>query len=261
MSLSDEEAEKMITKIDAEATKLYDSNRGLQALSLLEKSLVLRHTLYGKDSSELWEACAKMADLCNKLSMKILNTGDFSMSLELLKKAELLSERDLEAQASTNNNFAVYYRKIGKLHAAMQYLNKCLSVEAELGVPGVADTHLNLCAVLSQLGRHEAALEHSQEALILLQEELYVDNPGDDSKADRFSVLAIAFFNCGVEQEHMYQYEQSYKSYKKGVQIANKHVGPDSNITKTLKQSMTQVSSLLSGGAGSSTKLPPVRRR
>jgi hypothetical protein len=36
-----------------------------------------------------------------------------------------------------------------------------------------ADTFLNLCAVLSQLGRHSAALEHGQSALILLQEELF----------------------------------------------------------------------------------------
>lgn len=43
------------------------------------------------------------------------------------------------------------------------------------------------------------------QALILLQEELYVNAPGDDSEenAERFSVLAIAFYNIGVEQEHM----------------------------------------------------------
>ena len=163
MATNDAEAKKMIDKIEKEAEKLYATGKGLPALSLLEKALVLRHTLYGKDGKELWESCSRMADLCNKLSMKILNSGDFSLSLELLKKAELLSERDLEAQVATNNNFAVYYRKIGKLHAAMQYLNKCLTLENKLGVPGVADTHLNLCAVLSQLGRHEPALEHAQE--------------------------------------------------------------------------------------------------
>ena len=140
------------------------------------------------------------------------------------------------SQASTFNNFAVYYRKIGKLHAALSYLTKCLAIEEELEAVGVADTNLNLCAVLSQLGRHEQALDHAQEvgvcvcsaqsivggtttskyhhnhdkhqyrqALILLQEELYVNNPGDGSEDNsaRFSVLAIAFFNIGVEQEHM----------------------------------------------------------
>ena len=32
-----------------------------------------------------------------------------------------------------------------------------------------ADTHLNICACQSQLGRHNEALEHAQAALILLQ--------------------------------------------------------------------------------------------
>jgi hypothetical protein len=41
-----------------------------------------------------------------------------------------------------------------------------------VNVQNPADTHINACAVLSQLGRHQTALEHAQQALILLQEEL-----------------------------------------------------------------------------------------
>ena len=59
--------------------------------------------------------------------------------------------------------------------------------------------------MLSQLGRHQSALEHSQQALILLQEELSrVVGPmaTDDAppRADRIAVLAIAYHNVGVEQ-------------------------------------------------------------
>jgi tetratricopeptide (TPR) repeat protein len=258
----------MIARVDEEAERLRGDDRGLEALSLMEKGLVLRHSLYGKDGAELWDACKPMAELCNMLAMRILNGGDYSLSLELLKKAELLCERDRGAQASTFNNFAVFYRKIGKLHAALTYLHKCLSIEEELEAVGVADTHLNLCAVQSQLGQHEKALEHAQEALILLQEELYVNTPGDADEAgssDRFSVLAIAFYNIGVEQEHMYQYEQSFRSYSKGAQVAAKHLGADSGITKTLLQSKEQVNQMLGRGGGgsgsSSVKLPPVRGR
>jgi tetratricopeptide (TPR) repeat protein len=58
----------------------------------------------------------------------------------------------------------------GKLHAALQYLQKALKIESRLErVQNPADTHLNCCAVLSQLGRHQSALEHAQSALILLQ--------------------------------------------------------------------------------------------
>lgn len=101
---------------------------------------------------------------------------DFAMVLELLKKADILTERDPPGRAVTYNNLACYYRRQGKLHAALSYLQKSLKIEARLSreeVENPADTHLNMCAVLSQLGRHQTALEHAQSALILLQEELY----------------------------------------------------------------------------------------
>lgn len=34
----------------------------------------------------------------------------------------------------------------------------------------LADTHLNLCAVLSQLDRHDDALQHVMLSIILLQD-------------------------------------------------------------------------------------------
>lgn len=97
------------------------------------------------------------------------------MVLELLKKAEILTERDPAGKAATYNNLACYYRRQGKLHAALTYLQKALKIESKLpNVQNPADTHINACAVLSQLGKHASALEHAQTALILLQEELLV---------------------------------------------------------------------------------------
>lgn len=95
-----------------------------------------------------------------------------------------------------------------------------------------ADTHLNICAVLSQIGRHQGALEHAQSALILLQEELFaggggaardtadVDSGGNQPpRADRIAVLSIAYHNMGVEQEFLKKFEHSLQSYRKGVEV------------------------------------------
>lgn len=92
-----------------------------------------------------------------------------------------------------------------------------------------ADTHLNTCAVLSQIGRHQGALEHAQSALILLQEELFgggaagagAGGEGGDQppRADRIAVLAIAYHNMGVEQEFLKKFEHSLQSYRKGVEV------------------------------------------
>ncbi len=62
----------------------------------------------------------------------------------------------------TLNNLACYYRKLGNLHTALVHLEKALKIEECLGGGkgngNIADTHLNLCAVLSQLGRHEVII-------------------------------------------------------------------------------------------------------
>ena len=79
----------------------------------------------------------------------------------------------------------------------------------------IADTHLNLCAVLSQLDRHEDALQHSMLSIILLQDEFLTTllpivsrlNQSEESEPpisdERHAKLAIAFHNLGVEFEHL----------------------------------------------------------
>lgn len=133
----------------------------------------------------------------------------------------------------------------GKLHAALTYLQKALKLESRLeNVENPADTHLNLCAVLSQIGRHAQALEHVQTALILLQEEIFAPvagaPPGEEElrgKADRLAVLAIAYHNIGVEQEFLSKYSATLQSYRKGVEVARKYLGDDHGITTTLRNS------------------------
>ena len=209
----------------------------------MERGLVLRQHFFGADSEEVWRACKVVGEMCNLLAMTYLQQEDFAMVLELLKKAEILTERDPPGRAVTFNNLACYYRRQGKLHASLQYLQKALKIEARLEkVDNPADTHLNACAVLSQLGRHQSALEHSQSALILLQEELFNGvNPLREEtatpKADRIAVLAIAYHNIGVEQEFLKKYDQSLSSYRKGVEVADRYLGPNHSITVTLRNS------------------------
>ena len=209
----------------------------------MERGLVLRQHFFGAESDEVWTACKTVGEMCNLLAMTYLQQEDFNMVLELLKKAEILTERDMAGRAATYNNMACYYRRQGKLHAALQYLQKALKIESKLqNVQNPADTHINACAVLSQLGKHQTALEHAQNALILLQEEL-LSPPGSTSatgppQADRIAVLAIAYHNIGVEQEFLKRFEQSVLSYRKGVEVAERYLGARHPICITLKNSL-----------------------
>lgn len=99
----------------------------------------------------------------------------------------------------------------------MSYLEKALEIEYNylhfsdetvdecLQVSNPCDIHLNICAILSQMGKHELALQHSMKALILIQDELVnkldaIKLSGTDKKPeDRLIVLCIAYHNIAVE--------------------------------------------------------------
>ncbi len=116
----------------------------------------------------------------------------------------------------TFNNMACYYRRIGKMRTALNFLQRALTIESRLQRPETqADTHLNICAVLSQLNKHELALNHAMSAVILLQEMMLrrkldpssvnedeleeIAQMKDSPNKDKVAVLAIAYHNMGVE--------------------------------------------------------------
>ena len=54
--------------------------------------------------------------------MAYLQKDNFSMSYDLLKRSEMLAEKNEQGKAVTFNNFAWYYRRIGKVKMALTYL-------------------------------------------------------------------------------------------------------------------------------------------
>ena len=82
--------------------------------------------------------------------MIFLQRESFDEALEFLKKAETLCQSSVQFKAITFNNLACFYRRTGKLRTALIFLNKTVEMEIKLeNSQNIADTHLNLCAVLS----------------------------------------------------------------------------------------------------------------
>jgi tetratricopeptide (TPR) repeat protein len=113
-----------LERLDETSAQLQKQGDYLEALECMERGLVLRQYFFGAESDEVWKACKTLGEMCNLLAMTYLQQEDFNMVLELLKKAEILTERDAGGRAATFNNLACYYRRQGKLHAALLYLQK-----------------------------------------------------------------------------------------------------------------------------------------
>ena len=238
----------VLLRVDEECANLQAEGHYLEALDYMERSLVLRRCLYGNESEEAIQACKLVVDTCNGLATAYLTQDNFQMAMELIKKAEALSEPYEFLRAVTYNNLACYYRRQNKLRTALKYLEKALQLNtASADAVNRASTHLNLCAVLSQLGRHAVALEQAQSALILLQEQLFSQmvgpmraggqSPGIPELADKIAVLAIAYHNAGVEQEYLRRFDAALESYTKAAELADAHLGHDHEIARTLNTS------------------------
>ena len=141
----------------------------------------------GPLSMEQEKICKEIAIICNILAMAHLHTEDYKMSQELLKKAELYTENgNARIRAITYNNLACLFRKTKKLRNALSYLEKALEIEYKclnyppeeqekdlpveecLIISNPCEIHLNICAILSQMDKHDLALHHAMKALILI---------------------------------------------------------------------------------------------
>ncbi|CAE8712356.1 unnamed protein product [Polarella glacialis] len=177
---------------------------------------------------------------CNKEGMDFLRRGQYKQAFEQLKYAESVvvaqqgEDEPTNLMAVTCNNLGCYYKKAGKLHAALSYLRKALKIEVSLQTDDVtvAGTHLNVCAILSKLDKHDKAVQHAQCALELISNRVAVS--GESASQDEHSVLAIACHNVAVERDFMHQWEEAAAAYQQGHEVAKKCLGEQHPLTQTL---------------------------
>ncbi|EKX33236.1 hypothetical protein GUITHDRAFT_81640 [Guillardia theta CCMP2712] len=165
--------------MDEEYAELVEQGKNLQALLLLEKTSLLRRETLGIDHPDVQRSLQVLVMSYNGLSMAAVRSGGMEVAWELLRKAErlageksLLRNKEVKSRllAVTYNNLGCFYRARGSLHSALKALDRALWIEMSCSeVDNPAATHLNIAAVLSQLSKHRAALEHIDCALQLLE--------------------------------------------------------------------------------------------
>jgi tetratricopeptide (TPR) repeat protein len=184
--------------------------------------------------------CQQLVLSCNKEGMDFLRKGQYKQAFEQLKYAEAIlvanhkEEEPTSLLAVTCNNLGCYYKKVGKLHAALSYLRKALKIEVSLQTDDVtvAGTHLNICAILSKLDKHDKAVQHALCALELISHRVAAAT--HMVTQDEYSVLAIAYHNVAVERDYLHQWDQAHTAYQQGHQVAKKCLGEQHPLTQTL---------------------------
>jgi tetratricopeptide (TPR) repeat protein len=185
---------------------------------------------------------------CNRDGMDSLRKGQLKAAFEQFKYAEaVLIANQTEGDSTsllavTCNNLGCYYKKTGKLHGALSYLRRALRMEIDLDTDEVtlAGTHLNICAILSKLEKHDKAVQHAQSALELINQRVDSADPQSVSH-DEYSVLAIAYHNVAVERDFLHEYEQAATAFREGYQVAKRCLGEDHPLSITLSKNCDAV--------------------
>ena len=181
----------------------------------------------------------------NKLAMDYLREDNYKESLALLKKAEALLSVSEEGDkldrtrllCITLNNLGCYYKRRRQPNVALHYIQQALDLEVEAGrdLVSVAGTHLNLCAIYSQAGKHFEALHHANDALELIQTAMENSVPSNGSTA--LTTLVIAYHNVGVELEYQNRLSDAVEAYTKGHEAALQYLGPSHGLTDSISTS------------------------
>ena len=143
---------------------------------------------------------------------------------------------------------------------ALKWLRQAHDLEQRAGDAKTrASTFLNLCAVYSLLGKHVDALQSATQALTLLKSDTTAKQPAPEEDLSHgravmeqvhpASMIAIAYHNIAVEQEHLQRYTDAYESYSKALRVAEVQCGPTTPLTCKIRIA-------LANAAGASNGVP-----
>merc|ERR1711974_49126 len=100
----------------------------------------------------------------------------------------------------------------------------------------------NLCALLSQMGKHQEALQHAEVALTLL---LGDDQPKSSSSLDGCasgeSLVCVAYFNMGAEFEHLKRASEALWAYDHAHKTSIQELGEEHPLSQQITACLAEL--------------------
>ncbi|GAB5371721.1 hypothetical protein AAMO2058_001604200 [Amorphochlora amoebiformis] len=242
-----EETKVLIESLDAKATALQAKGDDRRAVRLWEKSLILKRNTYGVTSNEVNTARERLTKEYNRASVRLIALQNTSEAESLLRRAQILAEPFPSSLALTLNNFGCLYKSMGKIRIALRYMLEALDIEQEnCYITNTSGTHINICAVYSELKKYKLAEQHARLAVRLLEQEFFgvVLSPAEDPtimemmndvEIERIDLYAAAVFNRAVQLEYLQKWDQSLRAYMKSLRVIKKFP-----VDEALKSALTE---------------------
>lgn len=179
---------------------------------------------------------------CNKYAIEALKDKNFSIALELLRKAKSLlrscgkSEKTMQLKAITYNNLGCFYKQQKNLKKSLIYLMQAMSYELHLPreTAKIEGTFLNISKIYSELGDHEKSLNFALKAVKCIEDDF------EEKKTVALS-LVIAYQQAGNEYFYLGLKSEGKMFVAQGYEVALKYFGIAADITKELEKNLKKL--------------------
>jgi len=236
---------QFLVNMEAAIEALMSQRKLTKALECASHVLNLRKDFYGANSEEFVMFLKNLAKRTFQAAVQCLESNEGNQALTALKLLEemLASQRAVEAFVTEicelYNQLACSYKRLDKPRLTKSYLEKALELSRTYKEAPIdrASLHLNMCAVLSGLSKHKEAVKYGASAVQYAQEELVnLKLAGETETSQKVTMLAVAYHNLAVEEEHLKNYDSALEWYNKAVSFMEAH-GNQSNLLEEFKKS------------------------
>ncbi|KAL4511973.1 hypothetical protein ABPG72_012818 [Tetrahymena utriculariae] len=191
---------------------------------------------FDKDSIEFKSLFNEVIQVLCDYSMKLLTQNQFERAIDVLMTCRKLTDASLyyeqvpEKRTLVLNNLGCVFRKMGRLGKARIFLEEAFSLVQKFPhVKYCGITYMNICAVVSQAGMHDRAIQYARFGLQECQRQLLEFLSDPQSKRDiaqlteKVKFTAISFHNIAVEEEYFQNYDKAKDNYRQSYTLFEDH--------------------------------------
>ena len=246
------ESLQILENLDDTIESFLQLGKTKKAFESMNQALKIRSNIYGENSSEVIQYISVILKKTTYSCSTLIENEKTKTSIELLRNLLILSNSYplselAEETCNVYNTLACALRKCNKLKLAKKYAMKALMLANSFknALKINSSIYLNLCAIFSCMGKHKQAAVYCSQAVELAQENLLnlkLNDPNDDYYSE-ITVLAVAYHNLAVEEEHLKHYESALSWYRKAIRFLEKNSSDRTlNMLEEFKKSFEEAS-------------------
>ena len=259
-----------VDAFEAMARKLAAAGRIAESLDFQLHAIEECRKNYGLSSQRIRLCCERFLTICNESAMKVVARQPL-LAQEILERGLVVSRKGGPmarhsntrrfVRAATLSNLGCCYKARREYGRALGFLKRAAQLEIHCTLcKSPVNTYVNICSVLSSMGRHVSALEYANAALQFIRmqgaphpeteshEDEKSGSPQHDFGPDGISMYGTVMHNKAVELMWLFRHEEAREVFEEALEALQRVVRAGTgDVREALLQGLEHTNRILRG--------------